>query len=985
MIPSMSRPTDLGALHVLLQFARAADAGDPFGFRFAPQDYILPRDDGATPTARLDWDQELLSDLAAVRQPGRPPVVVQRLGERLRAFVHAAGWETWEAQIAQAVEAGRTVIITIRSSAAELYALPWELLTLRSGQFLGEIDGLLLRYEWPESATVAEQPKPRPEGGRILLAWSAASGAVPVGEQSAAIARASAAGLHPFDAKADVLANASLPRISRALEEAARSSAPVAVLHILCHGAQTGSTFGLALDGEDGPAVVDATQLRQALAPFAKQVRLVVLSACDSGNVGALGNQLGSVAQALHRCGFSAVIASRFPLSVSGSIVLTQTLYDLLLGAPSSLETAFLAARKRLAQHESDLPAVRRSLDWASIQLYARHADGDDTRPMVFRPFRGLLAFQAEHRRFFFGRDAEIAQVLRGMQALVDRGQPRFLVVAGASGTGKSSLVLAGAVPQFLGAQPMLSLRQMRPGSQPVVALDQTLAQRPASVPLLLVVDQFEEIFTQTASATERDLFVRRLWSLASGRDPDVRVIITLRIDYLGRCGDVVIDDAGLRLDRVAYDEAHRVFVAQPGSDALNAAIEQPAHRVGLELQAGLTDRIVNDVGAEPGALPLLEDALDGLWQRRSDRTLTQAAYDALGGVVGALQGRADAIMHRLSRDHQTVAQRLLVSLVSIAEDGALDSRQRVPVTDLRQSAHDADAFDRVLHDLVDARLLVLDDAHQSPTVEVAHEALIRKWPRLRAWLDEDRAGLLIQRRINQAAQLWQTQQRDESLLFRGAQLAQATDWRHSHEARLSNLERSFLDASEALKTQTDPAAEQSARLRGSWLLIASQVLLYVVALAFFKQIRAATTSLTLVLVGTCILASFVVAAFLFRRTLMANSFHRGLAFLGITVLAQVVAVRTICWRLGLSPAFMLTVDAMVATGGVAVLAQQYLPWMWVLAVLLCGNSVANLFLPEHAVTLSFAADFLVLVASPYAWARAARSGDSLRHHTPQG
>ena len=819
-----------GALRVLLQFARAQSAGDPYGFHFEAQDYVLLTVGGASPTARFEWTADVLANLEAVRRPGRDPVVVQRMGERLRGFVLAAGWAEWERQIAQAVAEQRPVFLTIRSSAAELYALPWELLTLKSGQFIGEVDGLLLRYEWPESESAPEQPTPRPEGGRILVAWSAAAGAVPASEHVEAIATACEAGFHRFDRSTDVLAQASLQQLVHTLEQAAQSVAPIAVLHLLCHGAEAGGTFGLALDGSPGPVVVDPTQLRQQLAPFAKQVRLVVLSACDSGNAGALGNQLGSISQALHRCGFQAVIASRFPLSVAGSSTLTQSFYHALLSGPASLETAFLTARKRLAQAETDLPLGRRPLDWASVQLYAHQTDGEDARPVVFRPFRGLLAFQPEHRRFFFGRDKEVQEVLTDLQALVDSQKPRILVVAGASGTGKSSLVLAGAVPKLLAANPQLALLKMRPGSDPCAALDAALSVRPTDAAALLVVDQFEEIFTQTTAPAARDRFARRLWSLASAPDSGLCIVLTLRVDFIGRCGELVLDDAGLRLDSVAYDEPHRVFVAQPGADQLRAAVIEPAHRVGLELEAGLADRIVYEVGAEPGALPLLEDALDVLWQHRTDRTLAQGAYDTLGGVVGALQKRADAVVDRLPPHDQLLAQRLLVSLVAVADDTALDSRLRVSVTELRQSmaAEDAARFERVLKDLVDARLLVLDEDRQAPTVEVAHEALIRKWAKLRAWLDEDRAGLVIQRRVKQIAQQWQRQKHDDSLLYRGTQLAQATEWRKTWEPRLGDLDRRFLDASEALRIAEVQQGEerlQKERARARQTRIAAAVL----------------------------------------------------------------------------------------------------------------------------------------------------------------
>ncbi len=455
-------------LSLTLEFARCADAGDPYAFCFTPQDYLLRGAFGGFKSARLNWDAALLADLTAVRLPGRDPAAVQRLGAMLQHFLMPMGFTETESLLLAAVQEGRRVVLTLRSAAAELYALPWELMTLRTtGQHLGELPGVLLRYEWPETHSQKERAA-RPEGGRILLAWSAAAGAVPAAEQIAAIASACGAGSYPFSAESDVLPHASCGSLLQALAAAAREGRPIEVLHLLCHGCQTGSSFGLGLDGEEGESglvAVDAGRLRQLLAPYAAMVRLVVLSACDSGDGGALGNQLGSVAQTLHRAGFPAVVASRYPLSVSGSIRLTSALYFELLARPDSLESALLVARQRLAEDATHL-------DWASLQLYARADDGDDTRPLLIRPYRGLLAFQIEHARFFFGREREVAQILEQLLRLQSSGRPRFLLVVGASGSGKSSVVLAGAVPRLLAASPRLRLLRMRPGSEPQKTLE---------------------------------------------------------------------------------------------------------------------------------------------------------------------------------------------------------------------------------------------------------------------------------------------------------------------------------------------------------------------------------------------------------------------------------------------------------------------------------------------------------------------------------
>lgn len=749
----------------VLEFARAEQTGDPFGFRFQPQRYLLRTGGGGFESAEFPWSPELLRDLSELRLPGGDPAAVQRIGETLSRFLEPLGLAQKAEAILAADRAGQPLTWTFRSAAAELYALPWELMTLRStGQHVGSLPGFLLRYEWPETRSTPEQPSPRREDGRILCAWSAAAGSVPASEHVKALAAACRAASLPFDPNTDVLPHVSLGRLVGALEAARSQGQPVAVLHLLCHGGAAGSTFGLVLSGEASgeSVVVDAGRLRQLLAPFADMVRLVVLSACDSGNSGALGNHLGSLAQALHRAGFAQVIASRYPLSIPGSIQLTETLYRELLAGSLPLEAALRRSRDRLARDAGHR-------DWASLQLYAHPEDGSDSRPVVFRPYRGLLAFQPQHGRYFFGRDREIAEVTSALGALVAAKQPRFLLVAGASGSGKSSLVLAGAAPQLLrDAGGALALAQMKPGTEPLKALDAALdaalaaaAGRSDAAATLLVVDQFEEIFTHVSDAAARQAFCQRLWRLAAEPDGKLRIIATLRVDFIGECGGIVLDGAGLRLDHVAYDQAHRVFIAQPGPEQLRAAIEGPAQAVGIRLEPGLTNRMLEAVSGEPGALPLLSYTLDLLWLRREGRMLTQAGYDAIGQIAGALSQHADAILDRMSEDEQRAARRMLVRLVHTDEDATHASRQRVPLARLRPTdPKDAAIFDRELAVLVDSRLVLPGGDEGKETIEVAHEALIRSWPRLLSWLKRDRAmlaaleeleGMLVQWRQHKA------------------------------------------------------------------------------------------------------------------------------------------------------------------------------------------------------------------------------------------
>ncbi len=756
------------ALQLTLELARAEAADDPHAFLFGPQTYLLRGEGGGVSTLQLDFSAELVARLSALRQPDRDPALQQQLGDLLRRFL-GAGWSAQEARLRQAVQEGRTVLLHIRSAAAELYTLPWELLTLQAtGQHLGELPAVLLRYEWPETASREPAATAPPETGRILFAWSAAAGAVPAAEHQAAIAAACQAGGVPFAPQRDVLANVSCGRLVRALHAAKQEGSRIAVLHLLCHGAGVGSTFGLVFDGEsegDGARTVDAARLRQLLAPHADTLRLVVLSACDSGNAGELGNRLGSTAQTLHRGGLAQVVASRYPLSVAGSVRFSQTFYRKLLAGPDSVEQALLAARRDLASHTAQL-------DWASLQLYAHAEDGEDSRPIALRPYRGLLSFQPEHQRFFFGRDREVAELVADFSALQASGRPRLLAVDGASGTGKSSVLFAGALPHLLPLLgPTATLLRLRPGSTPEQTLSEQLSTRKAGTPTLLVIDQFEELFTHVADAQTRQAFGRRLWQLAQATGSGVSVILTLRSDFVGRCGELALDDSGLRLDRVLYDAGHRVSVAQMNRAQLMEVIEKPAARVGLQLEAGLAQRLLSEVEHEPGGLPLLADTLDLLWLHRRKNSLTQAAYDALGGVTGALHGRADQLILSLPLDEQRQARGLLVRLGSSLSEPGGGMRLRVPLASRRpQDPTLAGAFDRALARLVEARLLVLDRDGSEQTVEVAHEALLRRWPRLSAWVAQDREQL----RQAETVEAWAQQASASQTLLAPAQLLYA-------------------------------------------------------------------------------------------------------------------------------------------------------------------------------------------------------------------
>ena len=256
---------------------------------------------------------------------------------------------------------------------------------------------------------------------------------------------------------------------------------------------------------------------------------------------------------------------------------------------------------------------------------------------------------------------------------------------------------------------------------------------------------------------------------------------------------------------------AHQALVAPLDEEGLRQAIEEPARRVGLVLEEGLVDTILEDVEHQSGALPLLEHALLELWRRRRGTMLTLEAYRETGGVGGALARRADGVFSSFTPEQQEVARRTFLRLTQPGE-GTEDTRRRARLDELASSPADSEMVDGVVHALVDARMLTTGGGAGEQWVDVSHEALIRGWPKLRRWLDDDRTGLRVHRRLTEATEEWERLDRDAGTLYRGARLAEAVEWRRRNEDALNPLERDFLDASAALAKREQRQAQRRIR-----------------------------------------------------------------------------------------------------------------------------------------------------------------------------
>jgi len=783
---------------MVLEFVRVEHAEDAWAFRFAPQDYLLRSAGGSFERATFSWDESLLADLAALRQPHCDPVIPQRIGERLRRFVTPLGWPELAAELGQALAQRPAVIITVRSAAAELYALPWELLTLKaSGQHLGELPNVLLRYEWPDTATVPESPLPRRGSGRILVAWSAAGGTVPAAEQIRAVAAAASANLPCFDPARDVIEHVSPGRLAKALAAAEKEPRPISILHLLCHGARVGGSYGFVLDGEGERGerrLLAAAELRQILGPYAKMVRLAVLLACDGDNPGQLGNELGSVAQALHRVGIAGVVASRFPLSRAGSIRFTELFYDALLGKLASLESALLAARQQLGTVEPR--------DASSLKLHARAADGPETRPLVFRPYPGLAAFGSLERRFYFGREALVSKLWSCTRELLQRaGAPRLLAVLGPSGSGKSSVARAGLLPElerrplaFAADQAAVPPRlvELKPGSHPLGALAAALAALPAADagrPLIILVDQFEETYTLCTDAAERAAFVELLLCGACTPGLPLLVVMTLRTDFIGET-----QQQHPKLNRLFDEQAKLVTLMS--EEEMRRAIAEPAAQLGLPLDEATVNLLLREVEGRSGALPLLQFALSQLWEGMLAGRSPASTLQELGGVGGALAGRAQAFYDELNERDQATARRALVRLVRLG-DGVPDTRRRMPLSALCGRGESEAEVLAVLRRFASdhARLITLSADGSETIAEVTHEALFYHWTALHGWIAQSRQDHGLDDRALEAAALWQRAGRPAGRLWRPPDLDLLRDFEQRKPEDLGALQAEFLAA----------------------------------------------------------------------------------------------------------------------------------------------------------------------------------------------
>jgi DNA-binding SARP family transcriptional activator len=445
--------------------------------------------------------------------------------------------------------------------------------------------------------------------------------------------------------------------------------------------------------------------------------------------------------------------------------------------------------------------------------------DGSDRAaaadPAVRNPYKGLRPFSEADAEDFFGRSDLVRQLTERLERRDPSG--RLIALVGASGSGKSSVVAAGLIPHvrrgtipgsdnwqiltmYPGTDPYGNLAKevSGPEDSPIDVQDRLVGEGIARVledrapDTLLVIDQFEELFTQVTDRDSVDDFLDQLVDAVRDERSGVRVIITIRADFL----DKPLEHKGLS----ELLGASIILVPALGDHEVSEAVVGPATRVGVEVEPELVAALIGDVGSRASSLPLMQFALTDVFERRSDDVLALATYRSVGGLFGALAKRADGMYDQFSESDKETCRQVMLRMVALSEDGGA-VRRRVSRPDL--SGHDPEALERVIDELGRNRLVTFDRSPSGePTIEIPHESLAREWPRLRRWIDASRTDLATRARLSRATGEWVESERDDEFLLGGTRLVTARAWLKETDLDPGVAELEFISESEAHERQ---------------------------------------------------------------------------------------------------------------------------------------------------------------------------------------
>ncbi|PSB42555.1 hypothetical protein C7B67_25100, partial [filamentous cyanobacterium Phorm 6] len=587
------------------------------------------------------------------------------------------------------------------------------------------------------------------------------------------------------------------------------------IVHFCGHGA---GADGIVLEDDTGKmALVQTNALASMFKLFAKKgVECVILNACYSEVQAEVISQYVNYVIGMNRA-----VGDRAALAFAVGF------YDA-IAAGYTLEEAYdLGCSQMMSFREHETPVFKKK-----NLIDAPIAQGviavEDVIPP--NPYQGLSAFGEEDADFFFGQEKFVSNLVE-----VTHKQP-LVAVVGPSGSGKSSVVYAGLIPQLRKEEKWL-IESFRPGKEPFVQLAFALVrhlepeagetqqlrsalglagdmlqgkitlqqvisrilERNPGKRLLLVADQFEELYTLCQVQEEQERFAEEL--LTAIAKENLTLVLTLRADFYGYI-------LSYRPLRDALQEFTPQLLSSMKREELQQAIELPAQKLEVQLEAQLTQRILDDVGSEPGNLPLLEFALTRLWEKQQNRELTHQAYEEIGGVKKAIANHAEQVYQQLSETEKKQAQRIFVQLVRPGE-GTEDTRRVASRAEVGE-----DNWNLVSYLAgYPARLVVTGRQETEDKVEVVHEALIREWGTLREWMNANRQFRTWQERLKVALREWKNNNHDSGAMLRGAPLTVAEDWLRKRADEMTQEERDFIQVSAKERNREKQQQERGRRL----------------------------------------------------------------------------------------------------------------------------------------------------------------------------
>lgn len=590
------------------------------------------------------------------------------------------------------------------------------------------------------------------------------------------------------------------------------------IVHFCGHGA---GEDGIVLEDDTGKmALVQTNALASMFKLFAKKgVECVILNACYSEV------QAEAISQYINY-----VVGMNRAVGDRAAVAFAVGFYDAIAAGYEVEEGYELGCSQMMSFRENEIPVLKtKKLPNSAIDDIA--INFEEVIPP--NPYQGLAAFGEEDADFFFGQEKFVNNLVE-----VTHKQP-LVAVVGPSGSGKSSVVFAGLIPKLRkegnwlieifrpGKEPFVPLasalvRQLEPEAgetqqlreavglagdlqQGRITLQQAVSrilERNSGKRLLLVADQFEELYTLCQVKEEQERFADEL--LRAIAQENITLVLTLRADFYGYV-------LSYRPLRDALQEYTPQLLSSMKREELQAAIELPAQKLEVQLEPQLTQRILDDVGQEPGNLPLLEFALTRLWEKQINRELTHQAYEEIGGVKKAIANHAEQVYQQLSEIEKKQAQRIFVQLVRPGE-GTEDTRRIATRAEVGEDNWNLVSYLAGYQ----ARLVVTGRQEQEDTVEVVHEALIREWDTLRDWINANRDFRTWQERLKVALREWKNNNHDSGALLRGVPLNVAAEWLRKRADEMTQEERDFIQVS---VKERDKERQEQERLR-QWITL---------------------------------------------------------------------------------------------------------------------------------------------------------------------